>query len=342
MRIQIPFSTEQYALLVTGVVTWIVGTVGILLVLFVLSRQPRSAGGLAIIALCLGDLAFIGSGVIFGIKNLMHGQWTSSWDCVINFWLITSSSGFGVMSLAFLAFERYVVICRTDSISVRTAGYILAGIGIFITCSPIPIFFSPNISEEVEVTASCLNCQIAYFNTSDVWVQFMLSIAVIVIFTSQLVVQICYISIYFKYQSTVQANRQKSRRLNSKQMDIKVLKKCAALTATFLVCWTPTLATLIYEAWSGKQSSLVFNGISSQLGGMNSVLNPFLLYYFDGKIKRDIDELFGRISVDYPYWMSSNQSQRSQAEVTPKAASELSKVSKPEMQSEYPVTVLLE
>lgn len=83
---------------------------------------------------------------------------------------------------------------------------------------------------------------------------------------------------------------------------------------------------------------------------MNSVLNPFLLYYFgkrarlitDGKIKRDIDELFGRILVDYPYWMSSNQSQRSQAEVTPKAASEVSKVSKPEMQPEYPVTVLLE
>ncbi|KAJ3345105.1 hypothetical protein HDU91_007466 [Kappamyces sp. JEL0680] len=288
----VPFATKEYIVVITQMAIYLPGALGILIVLFVLSRQPLTAGGpvaslclcvgLAVASLCLADFGLLGIGLVTAIMSLVNGQWNSVALCAIDYMVVELSCFCTLVSLAFLAYERYSIICKSRQLSAQEAVLTIGitwGFGIVVIVSSS---FSSNLLFEVQLATSRLNCQIAYFNTKYFWVQLLVTISILTIFVAQSMVQYCYYAIYTRYQETVKEKRAHGKKepAGSKQMDIKVLKKCGALTITFFACWTPTLVSITYEAIVGGPVSFYTSSVCNLLAGLNSVINPFLLYYF--------------------------------------------------------------
>ena len=74
---------------------------------------------------------------------------------------------------------------------------------------------------------------------------------------------------------------------------LKLLKKCAAISGCFVLCWLPIDLTLLYMSITQREPSWHYILTVSLIYEMNPFLNPVILYFCDARIKISVNELTG-------------------------------------------------
>ncbi|KAJ3336310.1 hypothetical protein HDU91_001825, partial [Kappamyces sp. JEL0680] len=238
-----PFTRTELALHWIDFFVCVIGSACLLFVMIAQTRLPLSTGGwlwvltagIIIISVCLGDFLFLFLGVAMYPFQFWHGGWVAAEECIVNAFIINTTACAGLFSLAFLAFERYVQICRQTRITERQALLSVLFIWTVSVTTTLCIPLSSTAVTDIQLTAPKLDCEYAYYNyrTSGV-ARFGLGFCIAVIVFSQSTVNYCYYSIFTQYQ-----NSKKKNSVKMTDQDIKVLKKCFSVTITFFVLWTP-------------------------------------------------------------------------------------------------------
>jgi hypothetical protein len=80
----------------------------------------------------------------------------------------------------------------------------------------------------------------------------------------------------------------------------KLLIRAITLCLCFIFCWYMYLLLMIISSVTGRPVQPWFDVAASYCGQMNAILNPILLYSFDGRIRKSCKQVFGFELLNHP------------------------------------------
>ncbi|XP_067900250.1 opsin-3 [Heterodontus francisci] len=238
---EILFSPNTYKVLAT-----IVGTIGVvgfcnnllMLVLYCKFKRLRTPTNLFLVNISISDLLLSVFGIIFTFVSCIKGRWV--WDSAACVWDGFSNSLFGIssiMSLAVLAYERYIRVVTATAIDFSWAWRAITYIWLYsLAWTGAPLIGWNRYSLELHRLGCSVNWDSR--NPSD-------TLFVLLLFLGCLLVPVgiiayCYGNILYTIRMLQNVQDLQSVRIAKiLTCEKKVAKMCFFMISTFLICWVP-------------------------------------------------------------------------------------------------------
>ncbi|KAI8909161.1 hypothetical protein EDD86DRAFT_276066 [Gorgonomyces haynaldii] len=308
----------------------IVGTIGCSIVIYTCLRRKVRNETLLFLNVMWADLLYCLGSTVFGSYQFATGKFLfEETGCVIEGTMVIMSCCLSMLTLSAIAIERYLIVVHGFNLSnnqMRTMMITILVVSVLISFWPIYTWSFP---DSIGIYPTLILCTLSSWDKHPMTIA-QLSLAFTIILGTSNILTFCYLQIYLKYHNTVrslneglkeveepsirtvsgQIQSTETSKIHSRRdkLERKVLIKCVTITAVFLICWVPYVFRLIYEIATEDVVSGHLDGFLCFICLFNSMLNPFLLYFFDGAIKSAVHELLGIKSIRTSEYGRSSQS----------------------------------
>ena len=251
-------------------------------------KRLDTASSIFIQSLCFTNL-FLGiTQLSLYPSQLYNGGY--SWGqlgCHISYTFFVACSAIESMSIASIAFERYLITNWYYKLSFFQTYFwifVIWTYGFVCTLAPFCFGFSQHA---IILTDDHLNCQVDWKSNNPSTKGMVWTVALSLVLILNLTA-FSYIKVYFSYRNALKS----SSREDIDRHDRLVLFKSIALTVVFYTLWMPESAKIIYELFTKNPAGSLANTISSNFLSLNSALDPLLVTLLDAHLKRDIQQAF--------------------------------------------------
>ncbi|KAJ3270747.1 putative G-protein coupled receptor 63 [Terramyces sp. JEL0728] len=298
----IPFeSGGEVAGLVIHTITGLFGALSVVIVLFATLSRKNNPSTILLLSLCWADLIFCLSAIIFGIRDLSFGGWSSGKiGCIIDSVLVTGGCFASVLTLVAVTVERYLAVMFGRTLKLSEVWIIIALIwssSLVIALFPI---YTLSFDYAIALQPGREQC------TNSWWDKHPMTILMILICLAQSAVRSSGFQSGMQ-TTTAKENTTFSRGTNtmessnsqatkgsttstSKEKEKKLLIKSIIICGTFVV--TPYLIMILYSFATSNPIPSGWDNFVSIAALSNSAVNPILLVTLDSRIKSSVYELF--------------------------------------------------
>ncbi|KAJ3304988.1 hypothetical protein HDV03_002070 [Kappamyces sp. JEL0829] len=298
------YTEQDRAFAVLNMAVALPGLLASAVVLAAMLQSPSSHPTYYLLAnYTLSSLMVTGVNLVYTLTNLASGGWRfNQTGCIANHILAFITVSVSGLTLTAITLERYLCFFYRYYLTVRMTFVWLALIWVFSsTLAFLPLMLSIT-SATISVQPSKLLCLFTWSSHDSV----MLTISsIVLLFITTLVTLLvfAYAHIVYTYTQlllTASQNAAKNgeglsqeREREQQSNETVLLRKAIAITLSFVIGWTPYLVLIVASMVQGQPVSPFFDSVCVILAMVSSVLSPFLLYYFDPRIKLSVKRLFG-------------------------------------------------
>ena len=256
--------------------------------LFFNGKRLDTASSIFIQSLCCADLLLGITQLFLFPAQLYYGGF--NWGrlgCNISYFFFMATSGIGSMSLASIAFERYLITNWHYNLSFTQTYFwlfVVWSYGCVCTLAPFIFGFS---EQAIHLTDDRIHC-LVHWKSSDPVTEGMVWTVTLSLVLILNITAFSYIKVYLSYRKALES----SSREDIDQQGRLVLFKCFALTVVFYLLWTPECFKIVYEMVTKTSAGSAANTLSSGLISLNSVFDPLLVTLLDPRLKKDIQRAF--------------------------------------------------
>jgi hypothetical protein len=322
MRIQeipnrvIPWEGSQSIMVIIHVSWGLVGFGAAMTVLLAHITQKVSANLLLTLSLCVADLYFISSVLIFGFINISQGGWaTGQVGCAIDAFIVLSSCFCSIWTLMTATLERYFQVVRSKDLTKSRAWLSVIGLWLIsFVIGGLPLITN-TYQSTYGLQSTNLLCNFSWWNNSPAqYVMHFFSFGAI--FGCLAVIIFCYAGIFLKFRKTVRSVQAKelitqsfmtatAKTVGSESTksekesifspkEVRLLIKSVVLTCTYVIGWTPYLIKIIVEIATEKRVPSEWEFFCQMCVLTNSTMNSFLMIFLDARVKENVMTLFSR------------------------------------------------
>ena len=251
-------------------------------------RSIINASSLFMLSLNFADFLFCLNFSITNTKNIYYQAYAwSSLGCIIDYSLVLVSAGGSMVSLASVAFDRYLAVYHETHTSwPRVYWWLFSAWFYVILLTTIP-FWTHSIETAIVLDDHYWSC-VANWSGS----MLLSAAAFFTIAVTGGITAYSYVRLYLKFR---QSARQSSRE-DLEVIKFKMIRKCVFITLFFYLCWTPVMLNILVKIITGKEYSYI-SAIAGFLAVCNAAGNPILMLILD---KRMDQRLFGWFSKGRP------------------------------------------
>ena len=214
-------------------------------------------------------------------------MYTSSKRCDWNVNLIIITLGASILSLSLLTLLKYLAIIKAIYPSQRQVTMSIISVWLFFGI--LILAFQPlDVDQQDALQTTHLYCFIALYS-SEPYVMAG-SLIVLIYILLNMGFQVWAYSVIVITYSRLQKRKRKSG--NYTANEVRLMKKAIGICATFIICWSFFVFKIIYELGSGKESPFILDSIVEFLAALQAIINALILYRYDAKVRRNIQELF--------------------------------------------------
>ena len=96
--------------------------------------------------------------------------------------------------------------------------------------------------------------------------------------------------------------------------EFRLIKKAVAISGLFAIVWSVFVIKIIYEFWTKEPISFYYDIAWDIVGCCTPIINAYILYFYDAKVKQNVNEIFFVSFAIYLY--KECISQRSRQEIS--------------------------
>ena len=289
--IPFPNETSHYGLIGYTILALIAFLLNLLVLLANRSRfaTPNS---LLILSLCLSDSLFSLTGTFIGIGSLSHDGF--DWGkvvCLLNSFMYEGCCCVSALTLAAIALERYLTICRGTTISFKHAKIAITAIWIFVIGLIGILELDKNAGSLVVLMDSVWYCNPYWISKKSP----LFEISLVIIAFAAIVVNIipfCYLKVYQKVKKLAQDSKKKQLH----EMERLTFFRSISVTGAFFTFWTLEFLLIGYEFITGKNMPSDFYMTSILCILLHCAVNPILIVLLDKLIQRRVLEFLNLYS----------------------------------------------
>jgi hypothetical protein len=253
-------------------------------------RQPGTESTRLLLTMTAGDILFGITALVFVTSAVENGGYALGIiGCVVNATLLMITASVSVVTLALVALERYLSVVKGVHMTERMVIRWIAGVWIYSFFIATLPFLLRSEMQSIRLEETNMSCLIKWY-ARDVPTLIISSISVFVMLSANNGILFCYTNVYFTFVKVLGQRRQMVDFIKKER---KIFKMCLAMTGSFTLLWTPVFAGIIYEFISGNPIHPLYSHIAGSLGCLAPTMNPFLLYYFDNRIRTNVKEFLG-------------------------------------------------
>jgi hypothetical protein len=315
----VPWQGSQSVMVIIHVAWGMVGFGAAVTVLAAHIGQKVSANLLLTLSLCVADLYFISSVLIFGFINISNGGWaTGQLGCAIDAFIVLSSCFCSILTLWTATLERYFQVVHSKDLTKRRAWVSVLGLWLVsFIIGGLPLI--TNTSQTTYgLQSTNLLCNFAWWNNSLAQIV-MHILSFVTLFGCLSAICFCYIGIFLKFRATmrhVQAKELitqsfmiKTAKSESSQAtksdresifspkEVRLLIKSIVLTCTYIIGWTPYMIKIIVEIATEKQVPSEWEFFCQMCVLTNSTMNSFLMIFLDARVRENVSTLLEKIRL---------------------------------------------
>ena len=249
---------------------------------------------LLVLNLCVGDLLYCLTSMIMGVAKMIAGGFlfgsAGKALCTLEASLLILSFGVSLSSLIAITLLRYLVICRRMDIDRKWFYVIIASIWAFLILIILIVVFPAGLYEYGIGTQNNIYCLVNFYDSSARPLMSFVSYAIAIVITIPIPLMIyAYYSIITTFLTARRIRKKKNEERH--RLQYRLIKKCLAITLSFITLWFPFIVKVCLEISTGRQVSFVYEVVSSFLAISNSISNSILLALFDGSIRGNLRDL---------------------------------------------------
>jgi hypothetical protein len=203
--------------------------------------------------------------------------------CIVSYSFMVAPCCISISSLGVVGWERYQSVCNGNQWSHRKVHLWITGIWIcstFLTCLP---FITSNYTT-IHLDNTSVHCSVRWFDRT--FVSIFMAVLILVMATiSFSVATFSYYNVYNTYRILT-----KNKKANQDNQRI-VFYKCVAMTICLVFMWTPYYVKVVYEITTGVAVSPDWSAIGSIFALFCPALNPFIIFYFDNRVRGNMLEV---------------------------------------------------
>ncbi len=284
-------SNEMIGAISMTVLCLMISIGNIVAILLILYRSKKEFSYI-LISLFVSDTLLGLTNVFIFLINAINKQWSGGTETcriiAITGVLFCCQS---VLSLFFIAFDRYMIIVQEHKLSQCKIAIGIGTTWIFSILLSTPVLYNSKL--KISITSSGYYCMYEWYDQDTIAVPI---ICILVLFTSLVGTALFYWAMYKKVVSPIlsyveeECNSPHVTSFMSAQTQQKRLKddeqlsfRMKILVVSFTFNWFPYLINMTYQVISQTESSPWFDGISLGMGYANSFLNPLIYIWMDRK-----------------------------------------------------------
>ncbi|ESO82708.1 hypothetical protein LOTGIDRAFT_155726 [Lottia gigantea] len=289
-------------------ITTIVGN-GVVIIAFFTHRRLRTVTNYFVASLAIADIGVAVFVMPFAIyQQLSNKNWTLGHTmCLVNTSSDVMLCTISIFHLSCMAIDRYLAICRPFLHERMTKKIVLL---MLLACWILPLFISfvPIMNEwnliGIEDYYDCLFPEGAPMCVFVVNIPFSLICSSFAFYVPVVFMIICNVKIYMAARHQAMQIRSLDVMGHSKgkgkfKQETKAAKTLGIIMGCFSVCWFPFFIFNVIDPIIGYKIPYIPWLVALWLGYINSMMNPFLYYYFNRSFKAAFKRIFKcRISTD--------------------------------------------
>ena len=301
----IPFNTfEQSIVLPFGFLN-LVSFVVDAIITYALAKDYEniSVDSEIILIYCVADGIFSVMELTMAIYDFSHGGFSlGKIGCIANAHIILLAAAASVMSVTMLTLNRYLIIIHHYYLSKLQTRLIIGSF--FATLVALAVVFEVIGFSEYGVALMTLRlyCFLTFWSMEPLAI---LSTAILtfLLFGSISFLFFAYYSIITFYmnakkkqlinQQNISSLSGKSIKLPLSDNEIKLIKKCLAITCGYLACWFPYLLMVAVEFITQRPPTLWLDTTAAFFVCCGPAINGAVMILYDAKVKRNVYELLG-------------------------------------------------
>ncbi|XP_050397572.1 5-hydroxytryptamine receptor 4 [Patella vulgata] len=289
------------AILMFVPITTIVGN-GIVITAFATHRRLRNITNSFVVSLAIADIGVAVIVMPFSIyQQLNNKAWALGYSmCIVVTSFDVMLCTISIFHLSCLAIDRYLAICRPFLHERMTKNIVMM---MLITCwvFPVSISFIPIMNEwnliGIEDYYKCLFPDGAQMCVFVVNIAFAIVCSAVAFYVPVVFMIICNIKIYMAARRQAMQIRSLDVVGNSKgkgkfKQETKAAKTLGIIMGCFSVCWFPFFIFNVIDPLIGYKIPYNIWIVALWLGYINSMMNPFLYYYFNRSFKAAFKRIF--------------------------------------------------
>ncbi|KAJ3320560.1 hypothetical protein HDV06_005183 [Boothiomyces sp. JEL0866] len=225
----LPFENAgETAGVVLHLILGLTGAVGVAIVLAATLPRKNNPSTVLLLSLCWADLVFCLSAVIFGIKDLSSGGWSSGkLGCILDTVLVLGGCFASVLTILAITFERFLAVMYgklIDAPKVRIMIGLIWGLSLLIAFFP---WYTGTYGNAIGLQAGRQICTVAWWDRSPMTI-IMITLCLITLAVSVSFIFYAYFMIVLKFMNSQAALRSGGKSAGkSSNVDQSVDKKTA-------------------------------------------------------------------------------------------------------------------
>ncbi|KAJ3276743.1 hypothetical protein HDV01_002796 [Terramyces sp. JEL0728] len=282
----IPFESQSE--LILSVLHSTIATIGLIggVVVFIPTLVAKNTpSSLLLLSLCWADLVVCFCCAYLGIKDVIHGGWSSGVSgCIIDAIMIDAGCFASIFSIFAITWERYNSVTKRTVLTFKTA--ILWIIVVWVATMMIAVFpfYTLSSAYSVALQPAKIVCVITW------WDRHPGTIAIVTLCIFILVTTLCFMLYAYmkiiwnlkrvidplkKFQPNAPSIKKSvtsevlsmsvatDKMLNNPKLDTEkaLFIKCIIICGTYIACWTPYMSMMIYMVVLGKPAPWVYDAI---------------------------------------------------------------------------------
>jgi hypothetical protein len=270
----------------------VIGTTTAALVLISNLGKPNSESAKILLSLCVADLIFSFTFVVYSTGNILHGGFCwGLWGCYVNSILLVMSACSSIFTLGAAALERYLAVCKGITLKEKQVALILIITWTYSVVFPLIPFLLGEPSLSIEMEPTHWTC-VSNWPGRNLGSRIQGGMALLLFGVNYAVIIFSYYSVYVTFANLAISSSNCQNKIQMENQR-KVFLKCIVLTGSFIVLWTPYSTKIVNELLTKRFVEVHWSTIASLCASISSCMNPLILIKFDNRLHRHLLDFLG-------------------------------------------------